>query len=281
MKKTPSLFLVLTIFIFSSCTTYRYIYAPATPNIPYFTEKGDSKVGAYYAGAGGDGNVNSRADGYDIQGAYAITNHWMITTSYFNRNERDKEYSNQINDLNIFYKRNIIEVGGGYFAVLNEKKTITINLLAGAGSGKFTINEKGTAPGSIYNRFYDVNVFKYYLQPSINFRPLKNFSFAFYIKPTFVRYGKFKTDYTSDEFKDYGFQGIYNRTLSFFELGYDLKYSIPGATWLSIEVAVSGVTRDATYGYPLISRGGNGAIGLNVNFAKITKKNKAKEEALE
>ena len=281
MKKTPILFSILTIFIFSSCTTYRYIYAPATPNIPYFTEKGDSKAAAYYGGAGGDNGNSNRADGFDIQGAYAITDHWMITTSYFNRNERDKEYSNQIHDLNIFYKRNIIEVGGGYFAVLNEKKTITINLLAGAGSGKFTINEKGTDQGSTYNRFYDVNVFKYYLQPSINFRPLKNFSFAFYVKPTFVRYGKFNTDYTSDEFKDYGFQGIYNRTLSFFELGYDLKFTIPGVPWLSIEHTVSGISRDITYGYPLISHSGNIAIGLNVNFAKIAKKKKVAEEPLE
>ncbi|MEO6870293.1 MAG: hypothetical protein ABI168_11645 [Ginsengibacter sp.] len=278
MKMTLILISIITIFIFSSCTTYRYIYAPATPNITYFTEKGDSKVGAYYAGAGGDGNVNSRADGYDIQGAYAITDHWMVATSYFNRNEKDKEYDNQTGEQNIYYKRNIIELGGGYFTALNEKKTITINLLASAGSGKFTINEKGTDPGSTYNRFYDVKVFKYYFQPSINFRPAKNFSFAFFIKPTFVRYGKFNTDYTADEFKNYGFQDIYNKTLSFFELGYDLKFSIPGATWLSIEAAMSGISRDYIYGTPLISRSGNAAIGLNVNFAKIPKKNKGKEE---
>lgn len=281
MKKTPILFSILTIFIFSSCTTYRYIYAPATPNIPYFTEKGDSKAAAYYAGASGDGNVTNRADGLDIHGAYAITNHWMITTSFFTRSERDQEYSNQTSDLNIYYKRNIIEVGGGYFAALNEKKSITINLLVSAGSGKFKINEKGLDPGSTYNRFYDVNVFKYYLQPSINFRPLKNFSFAFYVKPTFVRYGKFNTDYTSDEFKDYGFQDIYNKTLSFFELGYDLKFSIPGATWLSIEAAATVISKDYIYGTPLISRGGNGAIGLNVNFGKMQKKKKVVEEPLE
>ncbi|MEP7080204.1 MAG: hypothetical protein ABI784_05725 [Ginsengibacter sp.] len=272
MKLTTFLYPIFIIFIFSSCTRYRYIYAPATPNIPYFTEKGDSKAAAYYAGAGGNGNVTSRADGIDIQGAYAIANHWMIATSYFNRNEKNIDYNNQPGEQAIYYKRNIIEMGGGYFNALNEKKSITINLLVSAGSGKFTIKEKGTDPGSTFNRFYDVNVFKYYLQPSINFRPEKNFSFAFYIKPTFVRYGKFNTDYTADEFKSYGFQDIYNKTLSFFELGYDLKFSIPGATWLSIEAAVSGVSKNYIYGTPLISRGGNGAIGLTVNFGKMEKK---------
>lgn len=281
MKKTPILFSILTIFIFSSCNTYRYIYAPATPNIPYFTKKGDSKAAAYYAGAGGDGNVANRADGLDIQGAYAINNHWMIATSYFTRNEKDIDYNSQSGEQAIYYKRNIIELGGGYFTALNEKKSITINLLVSAGSGKFTINERGTDPGSTYNRFYDVKVFKYFLQPSINFRPAKNFSFALYIKPTFVRYGKFNTDYTADEFKDYGFQDIYNKTLSFFELGYDLKYSIPGATWLSIEAAMSGISRDYIYGTPLISRSGNAAIGLNANFAKMHKKKKVPEEPLE
>lgn len=276
----PILFLII-IFISSSCNTYRYIYAPATPNIPFFTEKGDSKAAAYYAGAGGDGNVASKADGLDLLGAYGITNHWMLTTSYFYRNEMDIDYNSQSGDQNIYYKRNIIELGGGYFTALNEKKSATINLLAGAGTGKFTINERGTDPGSLYNRFYNVKVFKYYLQPSINFRPTKNFSFAFYLKPTFVRYGKYDTDYTSDEFKEYGFQAIYNRTLSFFELGYDIKFTIPGLPWLSIETTASGISRNYIYDSPLIPRSGNAAIGLNVNFSKMGKKKKDEGKSLE
>ncbi|MEO6869678.1 MAG: hypothetical protein ABI168_08540, partial [Ginsengibacter sp.] len=132
-----------------------------------------------------------------------------------------------------------------------------------------------------YSRFYNVNVVKYYIQPSIHFMPGKFFRFAFYIKPTFVHYGRFSTNYLKDEYEYFNFDRLYRSTLTFMEIGYDLQIGIPGVPWLFIEHSVSGVSRQVAQNSHLLSRGGNVSIGLNINFAKIPKKKRVKEEPLE
>lgn len=261
---------MVIVIVASSCTTKRYIYAPSTPNIPYFNQEGDSKAAAFYSTAGNGDLERRKSDGLDLEGAYALSDHWAVTTSFFYRKERDRETGRSIFDSSIVnYKRKIFEVGGGYFIPFNPKKTITMNVYGGVGLGKFLMNENGTKTGSPYDRFYNVNVLKWYVQPSLNFMPGKYFRFALYFKPTFVRYGEYTSDYLPEEFEYFGFQKIHRQVINFFEMGYDLQLGIPKVPWLFIEHSVSVVRKDYIRVSPLVSRFGNISVGLNVNFGKM------------
>src|SRR5690349_16815689 len=93
MQKFVFWFLVMSIF-FSSCRSYRHVYSAAPALNPFFKNKGNSHLAAFYSGS--DGNSGrARSDlnrGVDFQAAYAITNRLSVTSSYFFRRERDRYY---------------------------------------------------------------------------------------------------------------------------------------------------------------------------------------------
>ena len=175
----------LVVFALSSCSTYRYIYSASPANNPYFTKKGESKLTGYYSGAGNSSRLE-KADGFDLHAAYAIGDHWAVTTGYFNRRERDTyNYSRNNTPFDssvINYKRNLFDIGAGYFLTLNPKKTITFNLYGGMATGKFSFEDNGTNNGANYNRFHSSDISKWYFQPSINFMPGKYFRICGYFK---------------------------------------------------------------------------------------------------
>jgi len=49
MRKENLIASAIVMAFFFSCNTPRYIYSPSPPNNPYFKEKGDSKLAAYYS----------------------------------------------------------------------------------------------------------------------------------------------------------------------------------------------------------------------------------------
>ena len=129
MKNKLLLSAIIIVTCLSSCATYRYIYSASPPNNPYFREKGESKLAGYYSSSDDNTTTNGTAGGWDLQGAYAISNHWAVTAAYFSRREKDVydyiSYNSQSSVVK--YKRNLFDIGGGYFVPLNAKKTITFN----------------------------------------------------------------------------------------------------------------------------------------------------------
>lgn len=77
MRKGSLTASIIIVVLLSACNTPRYIYSPSPPNNPYFKEKGDSRLAAYYS-SGGDNNIltGEKKDGFDLQAAYAISNSW-------------------------------------------------------------------------------------------------------------------------------------------------------------------------------------------------------------
>src|SRR5690606_32759819 len=118
--------LFVMIMSLGSCSTYRYIFSASPPNNPYFSKKGESKISGYYSDGGTNRLYGEKANGFDLHGAYALSNHWAITTGYFNRNERDVfEYSRNRSPFDssvVHYERNLYDIGGGYFTTINSKK---------------------------------------------------------------------------------------------------------------------------------------------------------------
>src|SRR5690625_4473821 len=105
----------------ASCKTNRYIYKSSKPNVPFFGEKGDA-----------DASASIGASGVDVQGAYAISDHFAVTgaASLGIGEEQDEEKSIRDSVATVNYHRNDFEIGVGYFVTLNPSKTITFNLYA-------------------------------------------------------------------------------------------------------------------------------------------------------
>lgn len=272
---------VIVVILLNSCSSYRYIYSASPPNNPYFTGKGDSKLTAYYSeGDNSDQLSGEKDDGFDVQGAYAMGNRWAVTTSYFHRRERDiyTFNSNNIFDSSrVNYKRNLVDVGGGYFMPVNFKKTITFNLYGGLALGKFSIKDNGVSNGANYSRYHNSAITKWFFQPSVNFMPGKYFHFSIALKNSFVHYGNIQTSYTAEELKYFSLDKIANKTLPYLETSFDFQLGLPEYPWVKLDAAISGASQP--YGGNgsiaeeprLRTRGFNGSIGLNFDFSKIKK----------
>ena len=172
------LFVFIVIITFSSCKTYRLIYAASPSCNPAFKEKGQSKLAGYYASEKNENDVNPQeSKGVDIQADYAVTNHFAATVTYFQRNEKDyftnKKYPGTSDGIGQNYNRKIAEFGIGYFVPINKKKTITVNLYTGIGFGKFYFND--FSRDGNYNRYFGNNIVRKFIYPCYKFYAKKVF----------------------------------------------------------------------------------------------------------
>lgn len=266
--------LFIVIITLSSCTSPRYIYSASPTNNPYFKEKGESKIAAYYSSGNHNQLTKGYAAGFDLHGAYAIGKSWALTAGYFNRRERDVYGSsyNLYDSSVVQYKRSLFDLGGGYFKPLNLKKTIIANIYAGFASGNFSFEDNGLDNNnSPYSRYHKNAITKWFFQPSINFIP-GNVRFSFAAKFSNVHYGKSQTSYTLDELQYFGLDKIANKSIIFFEPSFDLQFGIPKYPWVKIDFVFSSTSN--YLGSPNLNvRDINGSIGLCFDFSKL-KKNK-------
>ena len=273
----------LACITFYSCTTYRYIYSASPANNPYFVEKGESKLAGYYSSSGNNQFTGEHGDGVDLQGAYAVGKHWAITTGYFNRREKDIYNYNSDNAFDssiVNYKRNLFDVGGGYFTSLNKKKTIFFNLYGGMAFGKFLIEDNGQTAGANYDRFHRSHITKWYVQPSVNFITGNYFRFSLIFKTSYVHYGNIQTSYTAEEQAYYSFGKIANKTVPYFEPGINMQFGLPKLRWMKLDLSISGATHPFSSTYinsddaiRLDTRTDNVSIGLSFDLSKTHKKN--------
>lgn len=256
----------------ASCHTPRYVYSPAPPNVPYFTKKGDSKISGFYSGGEADGYGNVSNQGFDIQGAYAVTNHWAVILNYYNRTEKDM-YNvpyNAFDSSSVRYKRNSLEVGIGYYVPLNRHKTITYNIYAGYGFGGFKINDTGLdSSRNRYSKYYNCNTGNFFIQGGFNFMPSRYFAFSLMGKISSMYYGYSQSSYTSQELKYFYLDKLNKRTLTFFEPTFNMQFTVPKCDWLKVEGSLTFSTNTPDY-YPA-ARSFNGSIGLTIAPSKIFK----------
>lgn len=163
MKYFPVFLVLLCIY---SCYTPRYVYSPSAHNVPVLTKKGDSKLSANYSSnlsfgrMPGNGLKNNY--GYDLQGAYAITENIAIQSSYYSRHEKNEgSFSNNRDSSIIRYDRHLYEFGVGYFRHLDTGHLI-FQVFGGVGFGKFMFTDNGRNPGGVsYSNFHIADIQKY------------------------------------------------------------------------------------------------------------------------
>lgn len=226
MKYRTSIFLLVASMMLFACSSPRYMYSPSAQNVPVLVKQGDSKLAVNYspdlnrgifADNSNDEYYHERA-GFDLQGAVAVTNNFAIQLNYFNRTERDSDLGYNGSDNVVKYKRNLTEIGIGYFKSISTRDKVFFQVFGGAGKGNFSFTDKGRDTGSLfYERSHRADVFKFYLQPAIIFRPRENFSLIVSTRLSFVNYGNIKTDYTPDELSYFELNRLSEGTVSFWE----------------------------------------------------------------
>lgn len=267
--------LIILVSLTASCTTQRYSYTASPANNPIFTKKGESKIAGYYSTSSGNETNNIYADGLDLQGAYAVGNNWAITASYLNRKEKDifGESYNIFNSSVVKYKRQLLELGGGYFTPLNKKETIVFNIFGGFGAGKFSLTDNGiNTDNNAYSRMHQSYLSRWFIQPSINFLPGSYVRISYAMKFTFLKYNNIITNYTPEEQSSLFLQNLGSRGYNFIEPSLAFQFGIPQVPWVKLETIMSGVNNKRLLNYELDVRSLSVSVGLNFDPSKMNSK---------
>lgn len=233
-------FMVLAIISYSlitGCNTPRYIYSSSKLNHAYLKKKGEGKISGYYSSANNN-SAREMSEGVDFQAAYAMSDHWLLNASFFHRNEADK-YMTSRDEKTIRYKRNLTEFGSGYYLSLNTTESIFLSFTAGIAFGRFDINEGGYVAGSPTSAgyFHNASVTKPYFQTAFNFFAVPSIRFAVILRPSFVKYGNVKTNYSEEQLWTYRIH-VAGRTVGMFESELNMQLNHPKIPWLNLEIAL-------------------------------------------
>ena len=218
MKINFLLFLISISFF--ACYSPRYVYSPATQNIPLLNKKNDIELSAFYAGSinvfQGKGNYNR---GFDLQTAWAITNHvaFMINESArWEKNGGNDSFFPADSSL-LSYKRNFTEFGVGYFSSGKKNTKLQIQAFGGAAFGSSKIFDDFISNNTHENKYHHSNVTKLFVQPALIYSPFKNFYTALSSRFTEVVFTHVSTNYNQQQLNNYLLDSITVSPVFFWE----------------------------------------------------------------
>ena len=274
-KYLINLFVICVVLI--SCRTPRFIYSPAPPNNPYFREKGESKLAAYYSSGSDEGHLDEEYNnGLDLQAAYAVCDHWTLTADYFQRNEKDifTNYHRNFFDSSVVrYDRNFTNFGAGYFIPLTNNKQTVFNIFGGFGFGKFSFTDNGLDNAINYSRHYESKMSKWYIQPSVNFFAGKYLRSGLIGKFLWIHYTDPSTSYTPAEQSYFGLDLLQGSTVSFFEATWEMQVTFKKMTWFYLHGGFTLCPNTPDNNVNLETRNFNFSLGAGVDFSKLKKNN--------
>ncbi len=248
---------------------------------PYFKQKGDSKISVLFNPLNTELPSNdvtitppnsSTNSGVDVQSAYAISNHVAFMVNYFNRKEKDtySRDNNVFDTSTVDYKRNLLELGVGYYIALNQEKTITYNIYGGIGVGKFLIDDNGKdLLNNNYNRQFNTNIFKPFVQGSFNFMLSEYFKFSLGGRLSFPNYKVYTSTYSNSEVAHFYLNTVDGKGFTFFEPTINIQFGFPAVKWVQIETIFTACNRT-----PIrtpAARTLNFSLGLTADVGKIFK----------
>ena len=272
--------ILLAAIIFTSCDTPRYAYSPTAHNVPLLTKKGDSKVAAAYSTNGVSSNTDNTGNeytkntsqGFDVQGAVALTNNIAIQGSYYYRGEKtNTTWSNGFfNSSSIRYRRNMAEVGAGFYTALDSKQRIFLQAFAGGGLGKTTIKDNGIDQADLpYSRYYNTDLAKFYLEPSITFRAKEIFAGSIATRLSVIKFRNINSNYSLNEKQQFNLDSLNRYALVFFEPAFVGSFGfnkLPGFR-IEIQAGLSLLLDDSFIDY----RPFNFSAGLVIDIRKLIK----------
>ena len=261
-------YFLLMIMIFTACQSPRYAYSPAAHNVPVLTKKGDGKIGALYSTSipteetYNNERVYSHTNGLDVHGAVALSDNWAVQSGYFQRWERN---TGGPDTANIKYRRNIGEIGGGYYFAMNKRKTNFFQVFGGGGLGKFSFTDHSING----NYFHESDILKFYIQPAFVFRSKGSFSTSIALRGSIVKYYGIKTNYNQNQLADYKLDNLDYRAKFFFEPAFVSSFGFKNVPGLRVEFQGS-LSLLASYN-PFDYRPANLSIGSYIDFGSLRK----------
>ncbi|MBZ4189650.1 hypothetical protein [Niabella beijingensis] len=238
------------IFFLASCssTNPRYINSPAVHNASFFRQKGDLKLSGAFAAnpdnlfssldLDSNDNSSSRSLGFDIQAAYAITDHFLIQASGLRRFEKDLFDNDDLMDVNsdskITYTRSMIDIGAGFYTAMGGSGKVYFNGVLGAGFGSSKSTDTGIPTER--RRHIDFDFIKYRLTPSFNFFFTENARLSVAPQFSILTANSFRTNYSEEEQSRLGYNSIKNRGRLFFEPSMLFQAGFPKLPWMKFDV---------------------------------------------
>jgi len=271
----------ITSLLLVSCDTARFIqHTPTLANTGQHTGA-DQLHGKLLYSSGGS-SVNSEdlnstdnpyqlVQGLQVQGSYSFRKKMAFQLSHMYSSEKGGSDIRGQKTVIYRYKRNVTEAGISFFEAIDAQQHLFVEMAGGFGLGKYTSTEipSTLAPGG---RYYDHNVFKFYLQPSL-YAASKNLGFALGFKFSSVNFGNISTNYTADERTDrYITTGasLHTTTMDFFMKGNVYLTSLP---WLGLNAEFLW-SSDLGKKFNLAQNDWNTGIGLSFRFDYLSKKKK-------
>ncbi len=236
--------MVVTIALCSSCYTPRYMYSPSALNVPILVKQGDSKLAANYSTAiTGSSTLGTSSDyqrkqsnGFDLQGAVAVTNHFALMANYYQRSERNRGTENAADVSVIKYKRRLTEVGLGYFTPLHQSEKVMFQVFAGMGKGRFSFIDDGIDLNSnSVQRQHAASVIKVFLQPGFQFRIKENFALAVASRLSIINYKDINTNYSTPQLETYLLNDIDQGAFVFWEPSFTNTIGFNGLPGVKLE----------------------------------------------
>lgn len=266
--------LVLAFFL-AACYTPRYIYSPSATNVPVLEKKGDSKLAVFCSGSPFSNTASTSYYNYglDIQTAYAIAPHWALMLNESIRRERNSgDFSFILSDSTVIrYKRNLTEIGGGYFVPFSAGSKLRFQFMGGLGLGKFTMDDNGkNDQNQYYSRFHETGVTKLFFQPAIQLRYSKYFVTSFATRFTVIWYQDIKTNYTPDELQAFLLNELTTSPRTFLEPAVINAFSFKKLPDLRFEIQL-GFASLVSHRF-LDYRSMNISAGACMDFSKLKKR---------
>ena len=277
-----SLLILSLIIVFTSCDTYRHAYSPSAHNIPILAKSGDSKIAANYstnapsrASEGGFDTIRNRhaenhANGYDLQGALAITDHIAVSAAYYHRDDITyTSYTDYYDTSTIRVKRDLFEVGVGFFTAIDRKKHMLLQVFLGGGLGEMNLKEHGLDDNlDPFSRYFKARLLKFYVQPAITFRVKEIFAASVTTRISAVQFGNISSNYTEGEKESFRLKDIDQSLVIFFEPAVICSFGVNSLPGLRPEFQLGLSAGSAGF---IRSRFFNFSIGLNVDIEKLIK----------
>jgi hypothetical protein len=246
MKKI-SIQLICLMSLLSSCTEFRFAYAPVPANTPGLKKKNDTRLGSsvslgdFYVY--GQQNLNANTNlSFNANAAYAITNHFAVTASYTGTiAERDQiqyaEYSssNTIADR-IDYKRKHLEIGAGFFYPISRNKKTFLECFGGVGLGKLRIKDELLENNAVTSSNYFISrANTIFIQPSITFHWGTSSFLSLGGRYVNTRYALINSTYSDEKIAEYNLQDITTKRIGFIEPFYSLNFGFKEVPWLRLQ----------------------------------------------
>lgn len=265
MRPSSSLLILCYWVLYSSCTEPRYVYNPPVRNLHYFEEAGQSKLAAHWATGpsrndGGTSNAYNR--GFDLQAAYAISDHWALIASYYNRKEQDNINTFYSSSSAIYsqidYKRSGSEFGASFFTPMSRNRENFFHVDGGVGFANNSLVDKGTFDSLGLVRNYSDKMFRFFIQPGF-YTLLDAFQFGLGARLQWQFIDDVQTTYRPAELQAYTLYGL--NQLFNFEPYFSIRYGPPSMPWLKGEMQTGFTTVDKGF----CVRGGYFSIGVAVD----------------